>query len=239
MGLVADFFMNYITYRASEKPIAFHPDLARAFGSVNTALYLQQLMYWSDKGGREDGYIYKTKDDIEVETCLTVRQQDVIRKDLERRGVLTTKLIKVNGAPTLHYKVDFGILQNVIMEYYKMSESNVTKCQNLTYTENTTESTTNILKKEINKEKKFSKIEDIQNEDITLIAEKYSVPESFVRSKLDDLANWLGEKPTRGRGRNLRMTLMNWVKRDALSIRENHAKSTSKNNRRVAVFPQE
>jgi len=141
------------------RPIAFHPSLAKLFGGINEAIYWQQLHYWSDKGNREDGFIYKTKDNIEKETTLTRRQQDPVRKKLEELGVLEVKNIKVENAPTLHYRVNVakvmallekqekeklknpistkgtnGKAHNVLMEKYNMYLSSIT--------ESTTESTT-------------------------------------------------------------------------------------------------
>lgn len=49
---------------------------------------------------------------------------------------------------------------------------------------------------------------------------KYQVPPSFVLSKLDDLENWIEEKPSRARGRNLRRTLPAWVKKDAIQAKK-------------------
>ncbi len=124
-----------------EKPIAFYPQLSRALGGVEEAIYFQQLYYWADKGGREDGYIYKTKVEIEEETTLTRRQQDRIRVKFKKMGILEEKLIKAKGAPTLHYKLNIGIVQNVLMEWYERYYSNSTKGTN-PLTENTTENTT-------------------------------------------------------------------------------------------------
>lgn len=77
------------------------------------------------------------------------------------------------------------------------------------------------INKEIEVKEKEKNIESISEEDLMHIAEKYEVPLSFVKSKLDDLDIWLQEKPGRGKGRNLKLTLMNWVKRDAVSIAQN------------------
>lgn len=52
------------------------------------------------------------------------------------------------------------------------------------------------------------------------LSDKYQVPPSFVLSKLDDLENWIEEKPSRARGRNLRRTLPSWIKKDATHIKE-------------------
>jgi len=118
-----------------EKPILFYPQLAKLFGSINRALYWQQLYYWSDKGGREDGFIYKTKEDIETETCLTREQQDSCRKYFEDRNYMETKLIKANGCPVLHYKLHFGLVCNALIQSCIIHE---------TLTENTTENTNTI-----------------------------------------------------------------------------------------------
>ena len=63
-----------------EEVISFHPAIARALGGVEAALYFQQLYYWRNKGSRDDGFIYKTKDEIKEETCLNRYQQDQARK---------------------------------------------------------------------------------------------------------------------------------------------------------------
>lgn len=108
-----------------ERVIAFSPVLSRLFGGVNEAIYFQQLYYWSDKGARDDGWIYKKKVEIEEETTLTRDQQDPIRKKLEKLGYLETRLIKANGAPTLHYKINAQKVNEDLMAY-----SNVAKPTN-------------------------------------------------------------------------------------------------------------
>jgi len=94
--------------------VALYPEVARCFGSIARTIYLQQLIYWSDKGHREDGFVYKTKESIEKETTLTRFQQDSCRKYFEKKGILETKLLKANGAPTLHYRVKNGIVRNLL-----------------------------------------------------------------------------------------------------------------------------
>jgi len=106
------------------KPIAFYPVFARCFGGINNAIYLQQLIYWSDKGKREDGYIYKTKRELEEETTLTREQQDKCRKYFEGKGLLTTRLLKADGAPTLHYKVNLEITENTTETTAETTTSN-------------------------------------------------------------------------------------------------------------------
>jgi hypothetical protein len=71
----------------SDRVIAFHPALARAFGGVNEALLFQQLAYWSDKGA-DPQWIYKTQKELEAETTLTRTQQEGARAKLRRLGVI-------------------------------------------------------------------------------------------------------------------------------------------------------
>ena len=54
---------------------------------------------------------------------------------------------------------------------------------------------------------------------INEIASKYQVPDSFVRSRIDDMGNWLAAK---GRTyKNYKAALANWVKSEALKIKTN------------------
>lgn len=105
-----------------QRPIAFFPQLAKVLGGIDEAIYLQQLYYWSDKGSRPDGYIFKTKADIETETTLSTKVQDRVRNSLEKLEVLETKLIKANGAPTLHYRIDVSRIQE-LLDYAERADS--------------------------------------------------------------------------------------------------------------------
>lgn len=89
-----------------DKVVSFHPELANLFDSVECALLYQQLNFWRNKGTREDGFIYKTKDEIQEETYLNRYQQDKARQRLVELGVLETKLLRANGSPVLHYRVN-------------------------------------------------------------------------------------------------------------------------------------
>lgn len=155
------FYIIYMYfYELLKRPVAFHPALARLFGGVNEALLWQQIYYWSDKGGREDGWIYKTKEELEIETTLTRKQQDLARKKLETLGVLETKLMKANGAPTLHYRIDAGLVLKLLSDSPQRDYSISTKGTNPLYTESTT-----------NTSEQSSRIsEDVDDDDTTLVA---------------------------------------------------------------------
>jgi hypothetical protein len=69
-------------------------------------------------------------------------------------------------------------------------------------------------------------IESISGEDIQKICTDYQVPESFVRSKMDDMNNWMKSKGKSYRDYNA--ALRNWVKRDSLSLRKEASQHESK-----------
>jgi hypothetical protein len=89
----------------SDRPIAFHPELARAFGGINEALFFQQIAYWSDKGDDPE-WIYKSQVELEAETCLSAYQQKQARDHLKRLGVLQDAR---RGVPArLYYRIDWA-----------------------------------------------------------------------------------------------------------------------------------
>ena len=97
-------------------------------GDIKAALFLSQCIYWSDKVKREDGYFYKDANEWEEETGLTRREQIGARKKL--KTFIDVKLLRANGAPTLHYRVNFDALADSILtfcENHEMSKSDLYK----------------------------------------------------------------------------------------------------------------
>ncbi len=123
-------------------------------GDVESALLLSQAIYWSDKTG-QDGWFYKSYREWEEELSLTRRKVDKARRKLD--GIIETKVMRANGSPTVHYRVNFdvliekiasvftsepaqeepictestdGFVQNVQMDLYETSKSICTKRTN-------------------------------------------------------------------------------------------------------------
>jgi hypothetical protein len=126
----------------SDRPVAYHPDLARILGGVKQAIFVSQLLYWTGKGKRPDGFIWKTQAEWTDETGLSAGEQRTARKHLVEQGILQEKL---KGIPAkLHYKLDLDKLQASIEGYY---EQDMTIPHNLqdetppTIPESTSEST--------------------------------------------------------------------------------------------------
>lgn len=107
-------------------------------------------------------------------------------------------------------KVTDHVYQNDSRESIKMIDNNNIDINN--------------KEKEISKEKenKYPTLTDLQENDFEYIALRYKVPLAFVKSKFEDMQLWAASRPQNGKlkGRNWRMTLMTWVKRDGIKIME-------------------
>lgn len=122
-----------------------------------------------------------------------------------------------NGSTT---KSDTKVLPKVMSGTTKLGKK-VLPNQALQKTIKDNNTKDNIQKTVTLSKKSYLKIDDIEENDLLEISEKYSVPLSFVRSELDDMVIWAQSRPNNPKlkGRNYRMTLMNFVKRDAIKIK--------------------
>jgi hypothetical protein len=87
-------------------------------GDLETALFLSQVIYWSDRGKQFGGWFYKTYQEWEQELGLNEYKVRKAKTKLENLGILQTKIKKADGNPTVHYKLlakpfDDWFLQNL------------------------------------------------------------------------------------------------------------------------------
>ncbi|WP_260459688.1 hypothetical protein [Bacillus cereus] len=189
---------NYNTIRtiisqiSGQENIVVVPKLfIKLTGDLTTAVLLNQIVFYSDKSKRTDGYFYKSHKEWQEEICLTKRQVSYSTAKLKEMGLVDTKLMKANGAPTLHYKLDYdklvdwivtncnnGKLQSVTMDSNNMSQS---------LTENTTENTTknNICaaKADTKKKPKKNSYSDDFEEIWSIYPKKRNKPKAYQRYK--------------------------------------------------------
>ncbi len=88
-------------------------------GDSWAAIFLSQLIYWSDRGKLKDGWIYKTQKEWEQEICITRKNFDRARKKLEELGLLETKKEKAPTPPhhhRLHYRINFENLEHWLVD---------------------------------------------------------------------------------------------------------------------------
>lgn len=101
----------------ADRPVAYHPDLARITGGVKAAVFLSQLLFWSNKGVRSDGYIWKVQEEWERETGLTRYEQEGARQKLLESGLIEERR---SGWPAkLYYRIKFDALYEAVIAYYE------------------------------------------------------------------------------------------------------------------------
>lgn len=81
-------------------------------------LLLDRVVWWSDKGKRDDGYFYKTAEDWSQELSISYAQLTRARKALEAMNFIKTKRKKANGYPTIHYWVNIEIIEQQIEQLF-------------------------------------------------------------------------------------------------------------------------
>lgn len=85
-------------------------------------LFLSQIIYLSDKGSREDGFIYKSNKEWKEDYFLSDYAIRKAKKYLEDKGIIETKLIKANGAPTTHYKLNRETFTKLFIKFLEEKE---------------------------------------------------------------------------------------------------------------------
>lgn len=85
--------------------IVQHRSVIRAFGHRDTAAFFEQLLYWSGRTQNPEGWVYKTYAQWEEELLISERPLRRIIERLKEMGLIETKLCKINGAPTLHFRL--------------------------------------------------------------------------------------------------------------------------------------
>lgn len=84
-------------------------------GDHISALLLSQIIYWSSRTKDEEGWFYKSAKDWEAELGISDYQLARASKKLTEAGI-STKLKKIQGAPTLHYRIDEAVFLEWISE---------------------------------------------------------------------------------------------------------------------------
>lgn len=102
------------------RPIAFNINFARITGDAKAALFLSQLVYWTRRGAdvlANEGWIFKTRDQWEMETGLTRHEQLGVQTMLLEQGLIEAQKI---GAPARNcYRVMAPMLGSRLAQLVK------------------------------------------------------------------------------------------------------------------------
>lgn len=180
MNIIREFF---------NRPIAYHPTVAKAFGSVKLGILWSQLFYWKDKGKDQEGWIYKTGKDIYDETALSRKEQETARKIGKEIGVLEEK---VSGQPpTLHYRLNIEKAEELIGDYLKNHAGE-------------------FKEKKARPENSISYLKELGDADIREMIDKFTVTKKFVLDRAQDVIDYCEAKGKRYS--NYKAALRNFIK---------------------------
>lgn len=88
----------------------------KVMGSWEGAAFLNQIIYWSDKG--KDGTFAHTANEWEVELGLSRYEVEKNSRILKDAGVMRTEVRKFRGVPTVHYTLLITEFQQWICEFF-------------------------------------------------------------------------------------------------------------------------
>lgn len=89
--------------------VTYYPKMARVFG-LNESIILCQLIYWTGKESSNDGWIFKTQDDLLKETGLTPKQQRTAIESLVSEGMIEERYERTSHKK--YYKVCMDYLDD-------------------------------------------------------------------------------------------------------------------------------
>ena len=106
-------------------PVAYYAVFAKIGGGVTAGVFLSQLVYWTGRGKRADGWVWKSAEDMEDETGLTRNEQETARRNLKARGLITERLAGVPA--TLHFRVDLEAVLLAVAQFGEKCQSGLAK----------------------------------------------------------------------------------------------------------------
>jgi len=118
--------------------LAVPKEFMKFAGDPSTGIMLSQLVYWTGREKRKDGYIYKTYKEWEEELGIPKYYVRKAKNNLEDRNLIKTKLKKANGSPTIHYKLNQEKFVEEFIEFLEEKRNdgkdNITQKENINNT---------------------------------------------------------------------------------------------------------
>ena len=111
-----------ISMTGQDNVITVHRPFVEFTGSLEAAMMLSQLLYWTPKATIRGGWIAKSDKDWQKELCLTRYSHRKATEKLVSMGIIETQLRKFNGAPTIHYLILWETLESEWISWLRSSE---------------------------------------------------------------------------------------------------------------------
>jgi hypothetical protein len=187
MSDYADLAVTLIALAGNQNVVTVRKAFVDFTGSLEAGMLLDQLLYWTPRASRKDGFIAKSNKELRDELCLTDYAIRRARKELEELGVLETMVKKWGGAPTVHYRLDLEALNRKwicwIQQIDSLKSTNPFVENNKSLTETTTETesetTDNTVICEICEKSKFTSSEHPYIGEICTCEQEAALEEAF------------------------------------------------------------
>jgi len=101
--------------------VGYYPKISRLVG-LKASILLSQLVYWTGKQSNPEGWIYKSGEELEEETGLTIYEQRQARGKLKAKGIL-----EENYERLLH-RMNYRINLNALSDLWEKAHPNSMKC---------------------------------------------------------------------------------------------------------------
>lgn len=88
-------------------------------GSLKSALLLSQVIYWTERTKDKDGWFFKTYEDWANEIMIKEKSLRNAKKQLEKMGLIETKIKKANGNPTVHYRLKIDVFAETFLTFLR------------------------------------------------------------------------------------------------------------------------
>lgn len=128
----------------SQAVIAVPTELIHFIGNPNKAVLLAQLIYWSDKGIRKDGLIWKSYAEIFDSTGIKQKTCNRYYNEFREMGFFHWRQKLACGKNVVHYKLDLDKLTESIKTYWLGRESQNVHTESANMSNSITENTTQI-----------------------------------------------------------------------------------------------
>lgn len=117
-----------IAMTGQDNVITVHRPFVEFTGTLEAAMMLSQLLYWTPRSTIPGGWIAKSDKDWNRELCLARHSCRLATQTLTEMGIIETMLKKFNNSPTTHYRVDWEALEKAWTKWLRLSENRQTDC---------------------------------------------------------------------------------------------------------------
>ena len=117
-----------IAMTGQDNVITVHRPFVEFTGTLEAAMMLSQLLYWTPRAKIAGGWIAKSDKDWNKELCLARYSSRSATKTLGDMEIIETQLKKFKGSPTTHYRIRWEVLEKKWIEWVGLSENGQTEC---------------------------------------------------------------------------------------------------------------